>query len=120
MSAAGFALDPCAQVTESAVAELRREAVSAVVRQRQVGEELASIRAQAREIERRASLALSRGDEFLGRQILARGIVTLKARESLEAELVECRADVVRLLATMVQAENGALQAPDPVVSWRK
>jgi len=120
MSAAGFALDPCAHVTESAVAELRREAVSAVVRQQQVREGLAAIRTRACEIERRAARALARGDDLLGRQILARGIFTLKAREALEAELVECRAQVARLLATMVQAENRAWQVPNPLVSWRK
>ncbi len=118
MSAAGFALDPCAPFTESAVAELRREAVSAVVRQQHLREELAAIRARACEIERRAARALARGDDLHGRQILARGIFTLKARESLEADLVECRAELARLLATMVQAENRALQVPN--ASWRK
>ena len=120
MSAAVVALDPCAQGTQSAVAELRREALSAVVRQQQVREELAAIRTQASEIERRAARALARGEDLLGRQILARGIFTLKAREALEAELAECRADVARLLATMVRAENQAWQATSPRGSWRK
>ncbi len=120
MSAAGFALDPCAQVGESAVAELRRAAVSAVVRQQQVREELAAIRTQACAIERRAARALARGDGLRGRQILARGIFTLKARDALEAELAACRAHVARLLATMVQAENRALQVPNALASWRK
>ncbi len=120
MSAAVVALDPCAQGTESAVAELRREALKAVVRQQHVRDELAAIRTQAGEIERRAARALARGDDLLGRQILARGIFTLKARESLEAELVECRAQVTRLLDTMVRAEDRAWPATSPVGSWRK
>jgi len=120
MSAAVVALDPCAQGTDGAVAELRREAVSAVVRHQQVRDGLAAIRTQACEIERRAARALARGDDLLGRQILARGLFTLKTREALEAELVECRAHVARLLATMVRAENRAWQAAFPAGSWRK
>jgi phage shock protein A len=118
MSAAGFALDPCARVTESAVAELRREALRAVVRQQQVREELAAIRTQACEIERRAARALERGDDLLGRQILARGMFTLQTRDALESELAECRAHVAGLLATMVQAEDRVWQATNPVTSW--
>jgi hypothetical protein len=120
MSAAGFALDPCARVTESAVAELRRAAVSAVVRQQQVREELDAIRTQAGHIERRAARALARGDDLIGRQILARGIFTLKARDALEAELAECRTHVARLLASMVQAQKRAWQATSPPASWRR
>jgi phage shock protein A len=120
MNAAVVALDPCAQGTESAVAELRREALSAVVRQQQLREELDATRARAGEIERRAARALARGDDLLGRQILARGIFTLKAREALEAELVGCRAHVARLLATMVRAEDRAWRATNPVGTWRK
>jgi phage shock protein A len=120
MSADVVALDPCAQGTQSAVAELRREAVNAVVRQQHVRDELAAIRTLACEIERRAARALARGDDLLGRQILARGIFTLKAREALEAELVLCRAHVARLLATMVRAEDRDRRATLPAGSWRK
>jgi phage shock protein A len=121
MSAAVVALDPWAQGgTQSAVAELRREALRAVVRQQQVREQLAAIRMQVCEIERRAARALERGDDLLGRQILARGMFTLKAREALEAELVECRASVARLLQQMTRAEDRAWQAAHPVISWRR
>jgi phage shock protein A len=106
MSAAVVALDP--YVPGSAVAELRRKAVDAVVRQQQLREELAAIRARAYEVERQASRALARGDDLLARQILARGIFTLKTRDSLEAELVESRGHVARLLTTMVRTENRA------------
>jgi len=108
MSAVVVALDPFVRGTQDAVAELRREAASAVARQQQLREELVAIRARAREIERQASRALARGEDMLGRQILARGMVTLKTRDSLEAELLRCRGDVARLLATMVRAENRA------------
>jgi phage shock protein A len=112
MSAVVVALDPFVRSTESAVAELRREAVDAVVRQQQLREQLAAIRARACEVERQASRALARGDDLLARQILARGIFTLKTRDSLQAELAESRGHVARLLTTMVRTENRAL--------WRK
>jgi len=111
MSAVVVALDPFVQGTKSAVVELRREAVSAVVRLQQIREELATIRARACEIEREASRALERGDELLARQTLARGIFTLKTRDALEAELAESRGHVARLLTTMVRTENRAWHA---------
>jgi phage shock protein A len=110
MSAGVVSLDPFVQGTESAVAELRREALSAVVRQQRLFEELAAIRTQACEIERRAARALARGEELLGRQILARGMFTLQTRDALEAELAEARSQVCQLLTTMVRAENRAWQ----------
>jgi len=109
MSAAVVALDPFVQGTQSAVADLRREAVNAVVRQQQLRDELAAIRTRACEIEREASRALARGDDLLARQILARGIFTLKTRDALEAEIAESRGQVCRLLTTMVRTENRAL-----------
>ncbi len=111
MSAAVVALDPFVPGAESAVVELRREAVSAVARQQRLLEELEVIRTRACEIERRASRALARGDDVLGRQILARGMFTLKTRDALEADLTEARDHVCRLLTTMVRAEKRTLQA---------
>ena len=111
MSAALVAPNPFAQDTEGAVVQLRREAVNAVVRQQQLREEIARIRTQAHEIEQQASRALARGEELLARQILARGIFTLKTRDALEAELAEARGHVGRLLTTMVRTENRAWYA---------
>ena len=111
MSAAVVALDPFVGGTESAVVELRREAVNAVVRQQQIRDELAAIRTRACEIEQQASRALARRDDLLARQILARGIFTLKTRDTLEAELAQSRGQVARLLTTMVRTENRAWQA---------
>jgi phage shock protein A len=111
MSAALVAPNPFVQDTEGAVVELRREAVNAVVRQQQLREEIARIRTRAHEIEQQASRALARGEELLARQILARGIFTLKTRDTLEAELAEARGHVGRLLTTMVRTENRAWRA---------
>jgi len=108
MSAALVALDPFVPDTQAAVVELRREAVNAVVRQQQLREEIAKIRTRAHEIEQEASRALSRGEDLLARQILSRGIFTLKTRDALEAELTEARGHVAQLLTTMVRAENRA------------
>jgi phage shock protein A len=108
MSAALVAPSPFAQDTQATVVELRREAAGAVARQQRLREEITKIGAQAHEIERRASRALARGEDLLARQILARGIFTLKARDALEVELAEARGHVCRLLATMVRAENRA------------
>ncbi|HSD66979.1 MAG TPA: PspA/IM30 family protein [Vicinamibacteria bacterium] len=108
MSAAVSGLDPFVHETEGAVVELRREAVNAVARQQRLRQEIATIRAQAHEIEREASRALARGEEILARQILARGMCTLTTRDALEAELTEARGHVARLLTTMVRTENRA------------
>jgi phage shock protein A len=108
MSAALVAPNPFVQDTGGAVLQLRREAVNAVVRQRQLREELSAVARRASEIEQEASRALARGEDLLARQILARGLYTLKTRDALEAELVEARGRVAQLLTTMVRTENGA------------
>jgi phage shock protein A len=111
MSAALVAPHPLVQDTQAAVVELRREAVNAVVQQQRLRQKIAAIRAQAHEIEQQASRALARGEDLLARQILARGIFTLKTRDALEAELAEARGHVGRLLTTMVRTENRAWYA---------
>jgi phage shock protein A len=108
MSAARVALDPFVQNMEGAVVELRREAVNAVIQQQRLREEMSAIRTRASEIEQQASQALARGEDLLARQILARGIFTLKTRDALEAELAEARGHVAQLLTTMVRTENRA------------
>ena len=111
MSAAVVAPNPFAQGTEGAVVELRREAVNAVARQQQLREEIAKIRTRANEIEEQASRALTQGEDLLARQVLARGLYTLKTRDALEAELTEARGRAAQLLATMVLTENRAWRA---------
>jgi phage shock protein A len=108
MSAALVAPNPFVQDTHAAVVELRREAVNAVVRQQRLQEEIAAIRTRAHEIEQLASRALARGEDLLARQILSRGIFTLKTRDVLEAELAAARGHVGQLLTTMVRTENRA------------
>lgn len=107
MRAAEVALDPVVHDME-AVAELRREAVHAVVQQQRIREEISAIRTRVSEIERQASRALARGEDLVARQILARGICTLKTRDALEAELAEARGRVAQLLTAIVRAEDRA------------
>ncbi len=93
------------------VAELRRETVTAVVRRQRLHEQLFRVQARAAFVEERASRAFGRGEELVARQILARGICTLKEREALEEELAAVRRRVVELLAAMVRAENRSWHA---------
>jgi phage shock protein A len=93
------------------VAELRRETVAAVVRQQRLREDLSRVQARAAWVEERAWRAFGRGDEILARQILARGICTLKERDGLEEELTEASRHVIELLAAMVRAENRSWHA---------
>ncbi len=106
MRAAEVALDPVVPDREGAVIELRREAVYAVVRQKQIREEISAIRTRAAEIEQQASRVLARGEDLVARQILARGICTLKTRDALEAELAEARGRVAQLLTSIVRTED--------------
>ena len=112
MRTADAARGPFVHQTEGRVVELRQDAVTAVVRQRRIREELSRVRAQAEWIEERAARELARGEELLGRQILARGLVTLEARDALEAELREARGHLTGILAALVRAENRVWRWP--------
>ena len=108
MSVSGVVPHSRVRGTEETIVELRREAVSAVARQRRLLEETAAVRARAGEIEAQAHRALAKGDELLARQILARGLCTLEARRALEEELAESRRRVAGLLTTLVRTEDRA------------
>jgi phage shock protein A len=108
MRAAEVALDPVVADPVGAAVELRRQAVDALSCQRRLREEADTIRTQAEEIERQASRAFARGEDLVARQILARGICTLKARDALEAQLAMARGRVVGLLRAMVRTEDRA------------
>lgn len=112
MSVGEVALVHLADRIGGAVAELRREAVSAVVRQRRLREELSQVQAEAALIEERASRALRRKEDTLARRILARGISTLKTRDALEEEIVDARRRVSEILTALVRAENRAWNLP--------
>jgi phage shock protein A len=108
MRMAEVALHPLAREANGVVVELRRDAVTAVVRQQRIHEKLSHVRAQAAWIEERAFRARERGDELLCRQILARDLCTLEARDALESELREARARLAGILAALMRAENRA------------
>jgi len=112
MSVGEVALGHLADEIGGVVAELRREAVAAVVRQQQLWEELSQVRAQAALIEERAWRALGRKEDTLARRILAQGISTLKTRDGLEGEVVDARRRVSEILTALVRAENRAWNLP--------
>ena len=108
MSVAQVAAFPFAREGAGAIVALRREAVDAVARQRRLRAEASAVRARAAEIEDEARRALAGGDGLRARQILARGLCTLEARERLEREIEDSRRSLVRLLTTMARTENRA------------
>jgi phage shock protein A len=110
MRGAEVALDQAVPDPVGAAVELRRQAVAALSCQQRLREEADAVRTQAEEIERQASRALARGEDLLARQILARGICTLKARDVLEAQLAETRGRVALILRAMVRTEDRALR----------
>jgi len=108
MSAVEVAVVPFVSGLEGAVIELRREAASAVARQQQLRAEAAAVRSRAAAIEDEARRAFARGEERLARQVLARGLGTLEAREQLERQLEDARRSLAGVLATLVRTENRA------------
>jgi len=112
MRVAEVALVHLADTIGGVVAELRREAVSAVVRHQRLCEELSQFEAQAALIEERASRALRRREDTLARRILAQGLSTLKNRDALEGEVLCARRRVSEILTSLVRAENRAWDLP--------
>jgi phage shock protein A len=106
MCVAEVAALPFVRDGEGAIVALRREAVEAVARQQRLHAEVLAARAQAIEIEDAARRALSAGDGLLARQVLARGLCTLEARDRLERELEDSRRLLARLLSNIVRTEN--------------
>jgi phage shock protein A len=95
-------------------ADLRRAAVLALARQRELRERLASLHGQARLVEERAERALAGGEEILARQILAQGLCALEARDAAARELAAARREVLALAASLARPgrAGGGAQAP--------
>jgi phage shock protein A len=89
---------------EESIIEMRRETVRAVAREKQLQKQIQTAHDLALDLEEKAKLALSKGDENLARQILGKKLYTEKTRGNLEAELKvaiqsaqEMKADLARL-----------------------
>jgi len=108
MCVAEIAAFPFVRDGEGSIVALRREAVEAVARQQRLRAEVSAARAQAIEIEKEARRALSAGEGLLARQVLARGLCTLEARDQLERELEDSRRLLARVLCNLVRTENRA------------
>jgi phage shock protein A len=96
---------------EDSIVELRREAVAAIVRVKQVGRKVADAEAAAADAECQASLALDQGDEALARQLLARKLRSLEARDALREELHSSRRLESQLKDDMLRLEEKATEA---------
>jgi phage shock protein A len=93
---------------KASILELRREMVVVVARERQLARELEATSRLAGSVERQASWALDRGDELLARQIVARHIGTLTARDVLESDLARARRLRAAMPGHLVRMENQA------------
>ncbi len=72
---------------EESIIELRREAVKAVARQKQLQKQIQTSGDLAEDLESKAEQALTGDDEPLARQILGKKLHTQRAKETLEKEL---------------------------------
>ena len=93
---------------EESIVDLRRETVTAVARQNRLRQRFFAAEETARHVEREASMALARGDELRARHVLSRQIGALKARDTLEVELVEAGRISAGLVASLIRMEDRA------------
>jgi len=97
---------PDVREMEERVAELRREAVFAVVRQGEIKTRLLPLQERARLVEEDAARALGTGDEGAARGILAREMPTLVSRDALAQELLEAQRLTIQLLKDAVRLQE--------------
>ena len=96
---------------DEAVAELRRETVNAVARQKQLEKKVEAAGKLAEELEAKAVLAIESKDEKLARQILGRRVDTLRSRDSLSRELDGATELARQLKNDLVNMQEQASQA---------
>jgi phage shock protein A len=93
---------------EASIVELRRETVSAVAREKRLVKKIHAADELARELEKKAGLALDKGNEELARDILAKKLQTTRSGEALTEELRGARDLAERLKADLVRMEDQA------------
>ncbi len=86
---------------EEAVIELRREAVRAVAREKQLEKQIATATELASELEDKARSALKTGNEELARAIVSKKLLTTETLERLEKEHGSAREAADRLRSDM-------------------
>ena len=93
---------------EASIVELRRETVSAVAREKGLAKKIHAASELTHELEKKASLALDKGDEELARDILAKKLQTTKSGEALTEELRWAKELAERLKADLARMEEQA------------
>lgn len=98
---------------EESIIELRREAVRAVARQKQLEKQLITAEDQTADLEKKATLALEENQEELARKIVAKKLFTQQTCEELQRELE----DATKLAE---QIKNDLLRLEDQVQAARR
>lgn len=96
---------------EESIIELRREAVRAVARQKQLEKQIQAAGDLTQELEQKAALALHKEDEGLARQALGRKLHTERTREALARELESAASIAERLKGDLTRLEDQAQSA---------
>jgi phage shock protein A len=91
---------------EESIVELRRETVSAVAREKRLAKNIHTTSERVTELEKKAALALDKGDEELARDILAKKLETVKSGERLTEEMRGARKLAERLKADLARMED--------------
>jgi phage shock protein A len=91
---------------EASIVDLRRVTVNAVARQNRLRKQLFAAEGAASRIECEATMALDRGEERRARQVVAREIGVLKARDACARELEDADRLSARLVANLVRMED--------------
>jgi phage shock protein A len=96
---------------DEAIVELRREAVSAVAREKQLGKQIGAAEDLAKDLEGKARFALDQGDHELSRRVLGKKIRTLKSRDALVVDLDGARKLAEQLTTDLRRMEEQAQTA---------
>ncbi len=91
---------------EGSIIELRREAVRAVARVKQIDQQIKTAGTTAEELEKFAKNFLKKGEEEKAREILSKKLHTVRAQETLEKELVNAREVAERLKSDLARLED--------------
>lgn len=96
---------------DEALAELRRETVNTVAREKRLERKVQELGEAAERLEAKAALALDHGNEELARKVLGQRVEALKARAGSRDELKRAAALAVQLKADLLRMEEQATLA---------
>jgi len=108
---------------DQAVAELRRETVNVIAREKQLKNRVKTAEERALELERKAALALDNGNEELARKVLAEKVKSTRRKDSLAEELAGALAlsrQTKTDLARMQQQASVARRKQDELIRRKR